>query len=146
MSKVDPVTGNVTEADYQGILDADNINILNLGLGYKFTKEFEMTAAWSHAFGADVKSELKEAGLGDINGSQKNSYAIQLNYAGAKPTKVNSWGAYVAWRQIGQIASTGWNTYALNGPQYAGSRGFEIGASWTPMKNVVGLLSRLQII
>ena len=45
---------------------------------------------------------------------------------------------YVAWRQIGTLSSTGWQTYALNGPQYTGSRGFEIGASWTPMKNVLG--------
>ena len=127
-------------------LDSDNISILNLGLGYKFTKDLELTGAWSHAFGADLTGDAKaqiarEKGWGDINGSQKNSYAVQLNYAGAKGSKPGSWGMYVAWRQIGQISSTGWNTYALNGPQYAGSRGFEVGASWAPMKNVVGKLS-----
>ena len=122
---------------YRGGLENDNYSIFNLGLGYKFTKDIELTGAYSRAFGASV-DKGRYPGAPDIDGSQKNSYAIQLNYAGAKASKPGSWGAYIAWRQIGQFASTGWNTYALNGPQYAGSRGFEIGASWAPMKNVVG--------
>ena len=121
-------------------LDSDNISILGLGLGYKFTPDIRLNAAWTHAFGADIRSDLKDGGMPDINGSQKNSYVVQLNFKGADKNKVNSWGAYVAWRQIGMISSTGWTTYSLLGPQYTGSRGFEIGAEWTPMKNVVGSL------
>ena len=122
-------------------MDSDNYSIMNLGLGYKFTKDFNMTAAWTHAFGADIAADKKTAQAGDIESGQKNSYAIQLNYAGAKASKPGSWGAYVAWRQIGQVSSMGWNQYSLNGPQYAGSRGFEIGVSWAPMKNVTGSVS-----
>ncbi len=110
----------------------DNYGIFNLGLGYKFTKDLKLTAAWSRAVQLDAVEGY------DFETTAKNSYAVQLEYKGAVPSKVNSWGAYVAWRQIGQASSTGWTEYSLSGPQYTGSRGFEIGASWTPMKNVVG--------
>jgi len=125
-------------------MDSDNLSIMNLGLGYKFTKDFNMTAAWSHAFGGDISNAQKAVpgdNGNDIESGQKNSYAIQLNYAGAKANKPGSWGAYVAWRQVGQLSSMAWNQYSLNGPQYAGSRGFEIGVSWAPMKNVTGSVS-----
>ena len=115
-------------------MDSDNYSLLGVGLGYKFTPQVNLTAAWTHAFGAD----LKDPNAADIKSQQKNSWAFQLNYMGADPKKVNSWGAYVAFRQIGLVSSAGWNEYSLTGPQYAGSRGFELGASWAPMKNVVG--------
>ena len=56
-----------------------------------------------------------------------------------KPVVINfeNTEAEAAKRIIDFISGT---TYALNGPQYTGSRGFEIGASWTPMKNLVGKL------
>ena len=114
------------------ISEDDNYGIFNLGLGYKFTPDLKLTGAWSRALSLDAVDGV------DFTSSAKNSYAVQLEYKGAVPTKVNSWGAYIAWRQIGQAASTGWTQYSLTGPQYTGSRGFEIGASWTPMKNVVG--------
>ena len=122
-----------------GWFDSRNYSIFALGLGYKFTPDLELTGAWSRAIGIDMADVLKQNGF-EFDNSMKNSYAIQLNYKGAKANKVNSWGAYIAWRQIGTMSSTGWTTYALNGPQYTGSRGFEIGASWTPMKNLVGKL------
>ena len=119
--------------------DSGSYNIFALGLGYKFTPDVELTGAFSRANGIDFSDALKNAGWG-LENKAKNSYALQLNYKGAKASKAGSWGAYLAWRQLGTLSSTGWTTYALNGPQYTGSRGFEIGASWAPMKNVVGKL------
>ena len=117
------------------ISDDDNYGIFNIGLGYKFTKDLKLTGAWARATGLDAANGY------EFDSAAKNSYAFQLEYGGATPTKVNSWGAYVAWRSIGNMSSTGWTQYSLNGPQYTGSRGFEIGASWTPLKNVVGKLA-----
>lgn len=136
------------DLERQANLDKDNYSVLGIGLGYKFTPKVRLNASWTHAFGVDLQDAVKNRVInpatgetvGGIEGNQKNSYAIQLEYGGADAKKVNSWGAYIAWRQIGQISSMGWNEYSLTGPQYAGSRGFEIGASWTPMKNVVGSL------
>ena len=113
----------------------DNYGIFNIGLGYKFTKDLELTGAWARS------TSLNAADGKEFDSAAKNSYAFQLNYKGATASKPNSWGAYVAWRSIGQTSSTGWTQYSLNGPQYTGSRGFEIGASWAPMKNLVGKLS-----
>ena len=121
--------------DTVNVSNDDNYGIFNIGLGYKFTKDLELTGAWARTTGLDAAPEK------NFDSAAENSYAFQLNYKGAKPNKRNSWGAYIAWRQIGQTSSTGWTTYSLNGPQYTGSRGFEIGASWTPMNNVVGKLS-----
>ncbi|MBP5201050.1 MAG: S-layer homology domain-containing protein [Schwartzia sp.] len=122
-----------------GVFDSGSYNIFALGLGYKFNPDVELTAAFSRANGLDYSNAMKTAGW-DLENKAKNSYALQLNYKGAKANKAGSWGAYIAWRQLGTLSSTGWTTYALNGPQYTGSRGFEIGASWAPMKNVVGKL------
>jgi len=130
---------NNLDAEYGGRYDSKNYSILALGLGYKFTPDLELTGAWSRALSMGASEATKnDVDWGDLKSSAKNSYAVQLNYKGAKANKVNSWGMYVAWRQIGMLSSTGWQTYALNGPQYTGSRGFEVGASWTPMKNLVG--------
>ena len=124
----------------EALFGNSSYNIMSIGLGYKFTPDLELTGAYSHANGIDDTDAMKAMLPGGVswNGSQKNSYAFQLSYKGAKPTKVNSWGAFVAWRQLGAFSSTGWNTYRLNGPQDSGTRGFEIGVSWTPMKNLVG--------
>ena len=108
-------------------------SIWALGLAYKFTPDLKLTGAYSHANG--VKNTVMQ-----FAGSQKQSYSIELAYKGADPKKVNSWGAFIAYRQLGAFSSTGWNTYHLNGPQNSGEKGFEIGASWAPMKNVTGIL------
>jgi len=124
-----------TTGAWNEISNDDNYGIFNIGLGYKFTKDLKLTGAWARATNLDAANGF------EFDSAAKNSYAFQLDYKGADAKKVNSWGAYVAWRSIGNMSSTGWTQYSLNGPQYTGSRGFEIGASWTPMKNVVGKLS-----
>ncbi|MBP5605374.1 MAG: flagellar protein FliS, partial [Ruminiclostridium sp.] len=47
------------------------------------------------------------------------------NYAGANKAKPGSWGAYLAYRHLGN-AATAYSTYTLNGPQYGGEKGWEI--------------------
>ncbi len=102
----------------------DDINIWNIGLGYKFTKKLELTGAYARS-DADVESK------------EKQSYAFQLNYAGAKATKPNSWGAFLAYRHLGQ-SSTIHSTYRENGAMCGGEKGWEIGASYTFAKNILG--------
>ena len=122
----DTMTGNL-----MGI--GDNINIFNLGLGYKFTKDVELTGVYATA-----------TGLKDAQGSRlfdeskfKYTYAFQLNYKGAKKDKPNSWGAFVAYRHLGDV-SVIHPTARENGPMNGGEKGFEIGVNYTFAKNILG--------
>ncbi len=121
------------------LIDRSDYDILALGLGYRFTRNLQLTGAYAHAFGVDAGPRLKAMNAAWESG-QKNSYAIQLDYKGAHPGKKGSWGAFVAWRQLGGFSSTGWNTYKINHVQDSGTRGLELGVSWTPM---LGFMTKL---
>ena len=118
--------------EMDALIDRGAYDILAMGLGYRFTKNLQLTGAYSHAFGIDAGPRLKAANAA-WESAQKNSYAIQLDYKGAHPGKKGSWGAFAAWRQLGGFSSMGWNTYKVNYVQDSGTRGLELGVSWTPM-------------
>ena len=118
--------------EMEALIDHSAYDIMAMGLGYRFTKDLQLTGAYSHAFGVGVGPRLKAANAAWESG-QKNSYALQLDYKGAHPARKNSWGAFVAWRQLGGFSSMGWNTYKVHYVQDSGTRGFEVGVSWTPM-------------
>ena len=115
--------------DLEAVINHKNYDIWAVGLGYKFTPDLKLTGAYSHANKVD-----------DVISAQKNSYSVELAYKGANAKKVNSWGAFIAYRQLGAFSSTGWNDYHLNGPMNSGEKGFEIGLSWAPMQNVTGIV------
>ena len=125
--------------EMDALIDHGSYDILAMGLGYRFTKNLQLTGAYSHAFGIDAGPRLKAANAAWESG-QKNSYAIQIDYKGAHPGKKGSWGAFAAWRQLGGFASMGWNTYKVNYVQDSGTRGLELGVSWTPM---LGFMTKL---
>ena len=125
--------------EMDALIDRSDYDILALGLGYRFTRNLQLTGAYAHAFGVDAGPRLKAMNAAWESG-QKNSYAIQLDYKGAHPGKKGSWGAFVAWRQLGGFSSTGWNTYKINYVQDSGTRGLELGVSWTPM---LGFMTKL---
>ncbi len=114
-----------------------NLNIFNVGLGYKFDKNFNATVAYAATTGLKGIND-NPAGFYDNRG-YKQSAAIQLNYKGANKAKAGSWGAYVAYRHLGD-AATLYSTYTLNGPQFGGEKGFEVGASYAFAKNIVGVV------
>ena len=115
------------EKELKALIDNSSVNIWNVGLGYKFTNDLNLTGAYAHASGADSA----------IASKHKRSYAIQLNYKGAKASQMGSWGAFVGYRHLGEL-STIHSTYREFGPMNGGEKGWEVGLSWAPMKNVVG--------
>lgn len=117
----------------------DNINIFNIGLGYQFDKNVKLTGAYAYASGLDnAMNDLTHATPDNYDKDKmKYSYTFQLNYKGAKAENRGSWGAYVGYRHLGDW-STIYSTYQLNGPQYGGEKGFEIGAEYTFDKNIIG--------
>lgn len=104
----------------------DKAQILSAGLGYKFTKDLNVTVAYSKALDAPDAASTDE----------ENALNAQLNWKGAVASKAGSYGLFVAYRDLGQYAVPH-TTYIENGPVESGMRGFEIGGSWTPAKNIV---------
>ena len=119
----------------------DNINIFNLGLGYKFDKNVKLTGAYSWSTGLeDVTQPGAEGNTRGTNFDQnkfKYSYAFQLSYKGANKANPRSWGAWVGYRHLGDF-NTIYSTYTLNGPQWGGEKGFELGVNYAFDKNIVG--------
>ncbi len=123
--------------------DGSNINVWNLGLGYKFDKNVKLTGVYAWATGIGSNSAIVTDGMNG-NATQgdsdkfKRTYAFQLDYKGADKNKPKSWGAFLAWRHLGDW-STIHPTCRENGPMNGGEQGWEIGVSYTFAKNIVGL-------
>jgi len=119
---------------------ADALNVWNLGLGYKFTKDLKLTGVYAFATGlGDEADGLTRDANGDLMDANKfkQTYAFQLNYKGADKSKPKSWGAFLAWRHLGDW-STIHPTCRENGPMNGGEQGWEIGFNYTFAKNIMG--------
>ena len=113
----------------------DNINIFNVGLGYKFDKNVNLTGVYAFATGL---KDLPGGGESPMDQNKhKNTYAFQLNYKGADKAKKGSWGAFIAWRHLGDVATIH-PTAKENGPMNGGEEGWEIGVHYTFAKNILG--------
>ena len=121
--------------------DANNLNIWNLGLGYKFDKNVRLTGVYAWATGVGDNAGIQTAGMGEAcNGDAdkfKSTYAFQVNYKGADKTKKGSWGAFLAWRHLGDWATIH-PTARENGPMNGGEQGWEVGVHYTFLQNILG--------
>ncbi len=101
------------------------MTIWDLGLGWKFDSNFALHGAY--AWNTSMDSDTWNG-----NGSKaRDAWYVQLDYKGADPADKGSWGAYVAYRQLG--AEAVWApTYDAMG---ANQKGVELGVSFVPMKN-----------
>ena len=117
-------------SDYAGasMTDEDNTGIWAAGLGYQFDKNVKL-------YGIYAKSDMDEVAsyTGD---AQDKSYDIQLAYKGADMTKKGSWGAYAAYRYLGEFASIAPTYDAAT----RGTKGWEIGANYTVAENIVATI------
>ncbi|MBR1553229.1 MAG: S-layer homology domain-containing protein [Schwartzia sp.] len=113
----------------------DNINIFDIGLGYKFTKDLRFEAAYAFATGLE-DAKVPAAYRGFDESKYKYSYSFEFLYKGAVPSKQGSWGLNLAYRHLGDV-SVIHPTAKEFGPQYGGEKGIEFGGSWTIFKNIV---------
>ena len=97
------------------------MDLVGVNAGYKFNKDFSASGSYARNYSAN---EQNKAG------------AFQLNYKGATPNDVGSWGLYTAYRYLGN------NTSFHNGFEVmnAGQRGYEIGGNYTVFQNTVASL------
>lgn len=113
-------------------VDNDDVGIWSVGANYRFDKNvaFDASYAKSNRSLTDYDSDLK----GDDG--QDKSYAFELNYKGAQKQNVGTWGMWVAYRYLGALTSVKPTYDGI----HEGYKGWEVGANYTPFKNVVGTL------
>ena len=105
---------NFTESNEKDI----NANVWSVGGKYTFSKNVALDASYAR---------------GNVD-YQKTAFNYEIDYKGAQAANKGSWGAWVGYRYLGKGA-------ALD-PTYdvvkEGLKGFEIGANYTFLKNIVG--------
>ena len=113
-------------------VDNDDAGIWSVGANYRFDKNvaFDASYAKSNRSLTDYKSTLKE------DDGQDKSYAFELNYKGAQKQNAGTWGMWVAYRYLGALTSVKPTYDGI----HEGYKGWEVGANYTPFKNVVGTL------
>ena len=113
-------------------VDNDDAGIWSVGANYRFDKNvaFDASYAKSNRSLTDYDSDLKE------DDGQDKSYAFELNYKGAQKQNVGTWGMWVAYRYLGALTSVNPTYDGI----HEGYKGWEVGANYTPFKNVVGTL------
>ena len=113
-------------------VDNDDVGIWSVGANYRFDKNvaFDASYAKSNRSLTDYYPNLK----GDDG--QDKSYAFELNYKGAQKQNVGTWGMWVAYRYLGALTSVKPTYDGI----HEGYKGWEVGANYTPFKNVVGTL------
>ena len=96
----------------------DNADIWSANLHYAFDKNVALGGAYAENTKAD---------------NDKKAGTVELDYKGAEPANKGTWGAYAAYRYLGQ-------NVALD-PSYdgawAGTKGWEVGTDYTLFKNTV---------
>ena len=118
------------------------INLWDVGLGYQFDKNFSIHGAYAWTTNPVGEPE-RAAGPGEdpepaqaATPNSKRAWSIELDYKGADPADKGSWGAFIAYRQLG--------SYAVIAPTYdamgAGNKGVELGVDYVFAKNVMGTL------
>ena len=95
----------------------DNANVWMVGGSYTFDKNVRLAAAYAQNTAADYHHK---AG------------SVELDYKGAKKSDMGSWGAYLAYRHLGENVAFA-PTYNVLGSD---QKGWAVGATYTLFKNV----------
>lgn len=112
------------------------VNIWDVGLGYKFDKNVSIHGAYAWTTNPVGEPEEPGEAAEAATPESKRAWSIELDYKGADPADTGSWGAFIAYRQLG--------SYAILAPTYdamgAGNKGVERGVDYVFAKNVMGTL------
>ena len=103
-----------------GTSKSDDANIWSVGAGYKFDHNWDLFGAFAQNTEAD---------------NYDTAHNIQLSYKGTDIANKGTWGAYAAYRYLGQNVSLA-PTYDTAHMGHLNEKGWEVGASYVPFKNV----------
>ena len=100
-----------------GTSKSDDANIWSVGAGYKFDRNWDLFGAFAQNTEAD---------------NYDTAHNIQLSYKGAETANKGTWGAYAAYRYLGENVALmpTYFTFQTN------TKGWEVGADYVPFKNV----------
>ena len=107
----------------------DSANLWEVGLGWKFDKNCKIHGAYAWNTAGDANNLY---GMGISTDQAAKSWSVQLDYKGADPKKAGSWGAFIAYRDLGAIAGILPTYDAMT----LGQKGSEIGFDIVPMRNI----------
>ena len=98
-----------------------DLNLWEIGLGYRFDKNFKLSGAYARNASGDVTSKHRQ------------SWHVTMNYKGADAKKQGSWGSYLSYRHLGYYATI-FPTYNTG---YGGAKGWQLGVQYTVLPNVL---------
>ncbi len=101
---------------------AESANIWEIGAGYKFNSSVGMQLAYA------------KNTQGNLDGKFNKAYNIELDYKGAKAVNKGSFGAFVAYRYLGNTATISPTYDAIKN----GQKGWELGAQYAFAQNILG--------
>ena len=102
---------------------SDDANLWSVGAGYKFDHNWDLSGAYAKNTEADTDA---------------TAHNIQLNYKGAQKANKGSWGAYTAYRYMGQnVAFAPLYEMFLTDSGMNNVKGWEVGAEYIPFTNVM---------
>ena len=108
---------------------AGNWNLYGIGLGYKFDKNVQVKGAFDKASGTGSR----QTATGD-----KQLWFVEVDYKGAKREQKGSWGAYIAYRHVGDCAAL-YSTWRQDNSAWLDDfKGIDIGVNYTFFKNIMG--------
>ena len=110
--------GKMVGVSYANDDNEDTADIWSVNAAYKFDRSSKLSAAYAQNTKAD---------------NLDKSWQAFYNYKGAQAANKGSWGAYAGYRYLGTFASI----FGTQDAQTVGAKGWEIGADYTPFKNVV---------
>ncbi len=106
---------------FNAVMNEDAMNVWDFGLGWKIDNNFALNGAYAWDTAVDA----------DTAGNARDAWTVELDYKGADPEDVGSWGAFAAYRQLG-AATVLAPTYDAIGRH---QKGVELGFEIIPMKN-----------
>ena len=102
---------------------SDEAKMWSVGAGYKFDRNWDLSGAYAKNTEADTDA---------------TAHNIQLNYKGAQKTNKGSWGAYAAYRYMGQnVAFAPLYELFLTNAGMNNVKGWEAGVEYAPLTNVM---------
>ena len=100
------------------------MNIYELGLGYRFDKNFKLSGAYAGNPSGEVAKKFRQA------------WHVTLNYKGVDMKDRGSWGAFLAYRHLGNYAAV----FPTYNSMFTGQKGYNIGVQYVPVTNVITYL------
>ena len=97
-------------------------DIWTANFGYDFNNDLSLDAAYAKNEHTSVGDESK---------------SVKLSYKGADKDKKKSWGVYSAYRNLGANTTFNASDFGLEKMAGAGLKGYQLGGTYTPFKNIV---------